>query len=158
METGRVALIRYTALDNTPCVGSGLLVDGSTVLTADHVADGSKHRIECAGTTRDVVQVLRSGTSNVDLALLTISEPVDGIGQLGCARIDRDRVGRVDGCIAVGFPRWRKDGDQRRSAQVDGIVPTAEGLDATANSGLRAGLLTLVGNRTPVPRLSPPGC
>ena len=144
-----MALIRYTALDNTPCVGSGLLVDVRTVLTADHVADGGKHRIECAGKTRDVVQVLRSGTSNVDLALLTIGEPVDGIGQLGCARVERDRFGRVDGCIAVGFPRWRKDGDQRRSAQVDGIVPTAEGLDATANSGLRAGLLTLVGNRTP---------
>ena len=40
METGRVALIRYTAPDGVPCAGSGLLIDASTVLTADHVAAG----------------------------------------------------------------------------------------------------------------------
>ena len=63
--------------------------------------------------------------------------------------MDRGRVDRVSGCAAVGFPRWRKDGDRRRSAQVDGWLPTAEGLESTADAGLRAGWLTLVGDRIP---------
>ena len=149
METDRVALIRYAARDGTPCIGSGLLVGESSVLTADHVADGQGHRVECAGKSRDVSQVLRSGSPDVDLAVLTLCEPVAGIGWLSCARIDRRHVGRVDSCVAIGFPRWKKDGEKRRSAQVEGVVPTAEGLEATADAGLRAGFLTLVGNRMP---------
>ena len=149
LETGRVALIRYISPEGTMCVGSGLLLDGRRVLTADHVADGSRHRVECDRGTRPVVAVLRSGTPRVDLAVLTLSEEVADFPPLGCARIDRDQVGQVDGCVAVGFPRWRKDGDQRRSAQVNGRVPTAEGLESTADSRLRPGRLTLVGDRIP---------
>ena len=149
LETGRVALIRYISPGGAACVGSGLLVDGRRVLTADHVADGSGHRVECDTGTRAVVAVLRSGTAEVDLAVLTVGEPVAGLGRLGCARVDRGRVDQVKGCVAVGFPRWQKTGDQRRSAQVNGRVPTAEGLESTADAGLRAGLLTLVGNRIP---------
>jgi hypothetical protein len=149
LETGRVALIRYKSPGGAACVGSGLLLDGCRVLTADHVADGSGHQVDCAGVTRGVVSVLRSEAAEVDLAVLTVSEPVADFARLGCARVDRDQVGQVDGCVAVGFPRWRKDGVQRRSAQVDGRVPTAEGLVSTADSGLRAGYLTLVGNRVP---------
>ncbi len=139
MESGRVALIRYTAPDGTACVGSGLLIDERRVLTADHVADGSGHRVECRSGTWQVGEVLRSGTLEVDLAVLSLSEPVAGLGRLGCARVDRSRVERVSWCVAVGFPRWRKDGDLRLAAQVEGWVPTAEGLASTADSGLRAG-------------------
>ena len=63
--------------------------------------------------------------------------------------MDRSRVDRVSGCAAVGFPRWRKDGDRRKSAQIEGWLPTAEGLESTADCGLRAGWLTLVGDRIP---------
>ena len=149
METGRVALIRYTAPDGTPCVGSGLLVDERWVLTADHVAEGSGHWVECDRGAAAVAEVVRSGTQEVDLALLRLAEPSSGLARLGCARVDRGRVDRVSGCAAVGFPRWRKDGDRRRSAQVDGWLPTAEGLESTADAGLRAGWLTLVGDRIP---------
>ena len=128
METGRVALIRYV-LGGTSYVGSGLLVDERRVLTADHVAAGGGHRVECDRGTWEVAAALRSGTPEVDLAVLSLSEPAGGFGRLGCARVDRSGVDRVGGCVAVGFPRWRKDGDQRRSAQVDGVVPTAEGLE-----------------------------
>jgi Tfp pilus assembly protein PilF len=148
VETGRVALIRYV-LGGASFVGSGLLIDERRVLTADHVAAGSGHRVECDSGTREVTAVLRSGSPEVDLAVLTLSSPAGGFGRLGCARVDRSRVDRVAGCVAVGFPRWKKAGDQRRSAQVDGWVPTAEGLEATADSGLRTGLLTLVGDRIP---------
>jgi formylglycine-generating enzyme required for sulfatase activity/energy-coupling factor transporter ATP-binding protein EcfA2 len=144
-----VALIRYVAPDSTPSVGSGLLVDERVVLTADHVAEGSGHLVEFGGGTREVVTVLRSGTPDVDLALLSLRDPVEIIGRMAFARVDRSRVDRVSECVAVGFPRWKKDGNQRRSAQVDGLVPTAEGLESTADSGLQIGLLTLVGNRIP---------
>ncbi len=149
METGRVALIRYRAPDGRLCVGSGLLVDERRVLTAGHVADGSGHRVECDSGASDLAEVLRSGVPAVDLAVLTLRSTVTGLARLGCARVGRERVDRVSGCTAVGFPRWRKDGDRRRSAQVDGSVPTAEGLESTADAGLRAGWLTLVGERIP---------
>lgn len=149
METERVALIRYTAPDGTRCVGSGLLVEEYWVLTADHVAEGSGHRVDCDRGTAEVAEVVRSGTPEVDLALLRLGEPFAGLGRLGCARVDRSRVKRVSGCAAVGFPRWRKDGDRRKSAQVEGWLPTAEGLEPTADARLRAGWLTLVGDRIP---------
>ena len=149
VETGRVALIRYTAPDGTRCVGSGLLIDERWVLTADHVAEGTGHRVECDRGAAAVAEVVRSGTPEVDLAVLRLGEPFAGLARLGCARVDRSLVDRVSGCAAVGFPRWRKDGDRRRSAQVDGWLPTAEGLESTADAGLRAGWLTLVGDRIP---------
>ena len=99
--------------------------------------------------------VLRSGTAAVDLAILTLSEPIASVGPMGFARIDQERITHVVDCVTVGFPRWRKDGDRRRSAQVQGAIPTAEGLEPTADSGLRAGFFTLVGNRAPgVPQIT----
>ncbi len=149
METGRVALIRYTAPGGMRCVGSGLLIDERRVLTAAHVAEGSGHRVECDRGISAVVEVLRSAMPDVDLAVLILSEPFADLARLGCAQVDRSRIERVSGCVAVGFPRWRKDGDRRRSAQVNGWLPTAEGLESMADSGLRAGWLTLVGDRIP---------
>jgi len=65
------------------------------------------------------------------------------------ARVDRDQADRVMGCVAVGFPRWNKGASGRLAAQVDGFVPTADGLDPQASSGFQQGLLTLVGDRIP---------
>jgi len=149
VDTRRVALIRYRSPDGKKCVGSGVLIDGYTVLTADHVAEGSGHGVECHAGARAVTAVLRTGTADIDLAILTLGESAGIVGRLGCAQVARDQWARVEDCSAVGFPRWRKAGDLRRSAQVDGHVPTAEGLESTADSGLRAGFLTLVGNRNP---------
>jgi hypothetical protein len=147
VETGRVALIRYVASDGTKCVGSGLLVTNLHVLTADHVASGSEYRVSCVNREFTVAGVLRSHSSDVDLAVLTLTEPAGVLGRLPCARLDRSQVGQVTACVAIGFPRWKKVGEHRQAAQVDGTVPTAEGLESTADAGLRAGFLTLVGNR-----------
>ena len=147
METSRVALIRYVAPDGTKSVGSGLLVSELHVLTADHVASGSDYRVSCVNHEFAVAGVLRSQRPDVDLAVLTLCEPAGLLGRLSCARLDRSQVGQVTGCVAIGFPRWKKVGEHRQTAQVEGAVPTAEGLESTADAGLRAGFLTLVGNR-----------
>ena len=150
METSRIVLIRYESPDGLPCIGSGLLVSASQVLTADHVADGTGHRVVRAGGAGVTVSaVLRSYDTAVDLAVLTLSEPQRGVTRLSYARINRSCVGQVSGCIAVGFPRWNKHGEWRRTAQVSGCIPTAEGLEPGADDGLRAGYLTLVGDRIP---------
>lgn len=130
-----MALIRYIGPDGSNCVGSGLLVSDRHVLTADHVAEGRSHRVGCADAEVRVIEVLRSHDPEVDLAVLTLSKSVGRLGQLPCARLNRSQVDRVTGCVAVGFPRWKKDGDIRRAAQVQGWVPTAEGLESTADAG-----------------------
>jgi hypothetical protein len=149
METNRIGLIRYDAPDSTPCVGSGLLVSKDVVLTADHVADGSNYRVEIRGRSYPISRVLRSGSPAADLAVLMLGESIDDIHPLKCARVDRDSVGHIADCTALGFPRWKREGNNRRSAQVDGIVPTGEGFESSAGEGLNAGFLTLVGNRKP---------
>ena len=151
----RATLIRYIAHDGTPCVGSGLLIDERRVLTADHVANGSNYLVESARGTHNVAAVLRSNKPGVDLAVLNLTEPVVGLRQLKYAQINRSQVDRVSGCTAVGFPEWKKDGDQQRSAEVDGWIPTAEGLYFT-DTGARAGWLTLVSDPVPgAPSISP---
>ena len=150
METSRIALIKYISPDGVNCIGSGLLVSASQVLTADHVAGGKAHRVTCAGSNEVFVSaVLRSNNPDVDLAVLTLGEPLGGVESLSYARIDRSSVSQVAGCVAVGFPRWKKLGERRLTAQVNGRVPTGEGLEPAADGGLRAGYLTLVGDRIP---------
>jgi hypothetical protein len=146
VETRRVALISYRT-DSGRRVASGLLVDERSVLTTDHVAAGHGHRVECGGAVSEVQAVFRSGTLEVDLAVLRLSTPVPGVVRIGCARVDQSRAGEVRDCVAVGFPRWKSAAGQRPSAQVTGTVPTAEGLRSSGGSGLRPGFLTLVAGR-----------
>ncbi len=149
VETSRIALIRFRAPDGTLCVGSGLLINDRAILTADHVADGAGHRVDIQGRSREVSQVLRSGSPTVDLAILRLKEAIAGLTPLRCARVNQDKFGQISGCAAIGFPRWKRDGDNRRSAQVDGTIPTGEGLEPVSGHGLQFGFLTLVGNRKP---------
>lgn len=130
-------------------MGSGLLVDDLTVLTADHVADGSGHRVESGGRKFQVAAVVRSETAEVDLAVLILTGPGHGLGRMSYARVDRSQVSKVTGCVAVGFPRWNASPGERPSAQVDGFVPTADGLVHLASRAFEEGLLTLVGDRIP---------
>lgn len=150
MEIARAALIRYKHEGRRNFVGSGLLVNDRVILTSNIVAEGSEHRVECAGKLRSVVRVLRPGAEHVDLATLTLGEPVIGLGPLSYARIDRTRVGWIENCTVLGFPRWKTDGDKRRLlAQISGKIPTAEGLEASERSAMRAGYLTFVADREP---------
>jgi hypothetical protein len=149
IETRRVALVRYAAPDGTQCVGSGFLMNDHAVLTADHIANGSDHKVDFRGQPCDVARVLRSGSEHVDLAILSLRDPIVDVSPLGCARIDRNNIGLIRDCFAIGFPRWKQDGATRRAAEVHGTIPTGEGLEATVDDGLQPGFLTLVGDRTP---------
>jgi len=157
VDTKRVALIRYQAPDGSRCVGSGLLVEDLKVLTADHVADGTKHRVECDRRQFRVAAVIRSETAEVDLAVLTLAGPGHELERMSYARVERSQVDRVTGCVAVGFPRWNTGAGGRAAAQVDGYVPTADGWEPLASSGFEEGLLTLVGDRIPAAPLIPDG-
>jgi Trypsin len=140
--TRRVVLVRYRAaspaadgsLVEQDFVGSGLLVDPCTVLTADHVAEGSGHSCHGPDWSSPVDQVVRTEDARVDLAVLKLAAPVAGVEPLGYARLDRSRIAEVAGCVAVGYPRWKKakKTDARYTAQVKGVVPTAETLLHTA--------------------------
>ncbi|MFD4510923.1 trypsin-like peptidase domain-containing protein [Streptomyces sp. NPDC058457] len=160
METERIACIRFT-LDAEVRYGSGLFISANTVLTADHVAEGRDHvLLRIVGdeplAEHRVTHVIRSGHSDVDLALLIVADPVPGLEPIRFARVDRSRLGRIEGCVAVGFPWWRMggtDGGLRRSAHVEGHVPLAEGfVIPTAGRPTGPALLTLVGDRTPADR------
>ena len=147
MEITRVVLIRYISERGDKFVGSGLLVSDRVVLTSNVVGSGTEHEVQCVGKSLSVLNVVRSGTTDIDLATLTISEPIAGLSSLRYGRIDRGRVGWVDNCVALGFPRWKREGNTRRLAQVNGKVLTAEGLEASTDFGLRAKYLTLVVDR-----------
>ena len=146
----RYVLIRYLSADGkTGRVGSGLIVRDRAVLTADHIADGTKHVVECADRKIPVQSCVRSGTADVDLAVLLLSEPVSGLVPLPCARVDRSRPARVGGCVVVGFPSWNMDGKRRVTVQVEGFVRTADGLRMLVDGGTDGQFLTLIGDRVP---------
>ncbi|MEV4440621.1 hypothetical protein AB0K09_16665 [Streptomyces sp. NPDC049577] len=152
MKTGtdRVVLVRYRARDGEERAASGFLLAGDRVLTADHVAVGGGHEVEALGRLVPVRRVVRSGSPEVDLAVLLLATPVTRVEPLPLGRVDTSGVAWVADCAAVGFPQWRRNGPEIRSAQVRGRVPTAEGLVAHGD-GLGPGTLTLVGDRDPAP-------
>lgn len=146
----RYALIRYQDADNNWRVGSGLIVRDRAVLTADHITNGTLHRVECADKTISVQSIVRSGTANVDLAVLMLAEPVAGLPPMHCARVDRSQPARrLDGCVAVGFPLWKRDGHGRVTVQVEGFIRTGDDLRMLVVGGTDGQPLTLIGDRVP---------
>jgi hypothetical protein len=150
----RYACIRYETATGWRA-GSGLIVTDRAVLTADHVADGSHYYVEYADGWRRVREVIRSGTLSVDLAVLVLEEPISGLTAMPCARVGRE-AGKVTGCVAVGYPKWRERSDPHHpdrykpgSAQVEGYILTADGLLTRTKGGTDGQLLTLIGEQLP---------
>ncbi len=156
MDTARVARIHYKA-SGRRWVASGLLVRDNVVLTAGHVADGAGHVVKCNGRVLSVADIVRFPEPDVDLAVLSLSERFADIEEMAYARVDRNRTGQVEACVAVGFPKWRIDWKKRRvTAQVRGYVPTGDGIDPEAPDQADSELLTLVcdqlpGSQPPIP-------
>ncbi len=133
LTAGRAVLLYW--LRNGQCRrGSGLHVAGRYVLTADHCAEGSGHRVVLNGREYAATVHLRSGSAAVDVAVLAASD-LPPVQPLGCARVDRAMVERVPGCRAVGFPVWKGTAARPVSAQADGFIPTAEDIDPRAVAG-----------------------
>jgi hypothetical protein len=127
LATDRVILLRYSR-DGDPRRGSGLRVGGRFILTADHCAKGTDHRVEVSGDVFPCTVHVRSENAGVDLALLIASDlpPVD---PLRCASVNRSVAAELGDCQVLGFPKWKDGADGPRIAQADGYVPTAEGID-----------------------------
>jgi len=132
LTTDRAVLIRYER-DGEPRHGSGLRVAGSFVLTADHCANGTGHKVLAGGAEYPAAVHARSGDGAVDVAVL-VAESLPAVEPLGCAVLDRAVPREARGCQALGFPVWKKSG--RVLAQVPGTVPTAEGADPAAGPGV----------------------
>ncbi|WP_200939315.1 serine protease, partial [Arthrobacter sp. Leaf337] len=159
METGRAVLIRYRDGQGVRRAGSGLRIGGNRVLTAAHVAAGTGHTVILGSSEPDATVLVRSTDPEIDLAVLEISIPdAERLPPLGYARVDRDTVATIEGCVALGFPAFKKDQDgYRRSVQVNGFIPTAEGFTAHPGTGTTAGYLSLkaagpaIRDRPPLP-------
>jgi Trypsin-like peptidase domain len=131
VATERIALIRYRQ-GQARYVGSGLRIGTHFVLTADHCVDGTDHVVQCDGGEFPAQVHVRSYDPEVDLAILTVPG-ARALDPLRYGQVNRSVVARVDGCHALGFPRW-KVSDGRIAAQVDGYIPTAEGLPSGATA------------------------
>ena len=103
----RYVHIKYTDPQGNQSVGSGYIVRDSTVLTANHVADGTGHEVWCDGTTYrvDPDQRVLSGTNQVDIGVLRLIGHPAQADPPSYAQISRDG-GTIDNCLAVGYPRW----------------------------------------------------
>ncbi|MFF8293560.1 trypsin-like peptidase domain-containing protein [Streptomyces sp. NPDC016309] len=114
-------------------VGSGYLIDERTVLTAAHVVEGAVAvSVRSMGTTEHDVGVLLTTPPDIDLALLEVEAGLPVGHRPAFGVVDRETPGRVAGIRAIGFPRFkeavRRGRKVRDSAQVDGYIPTAEGM------------------------------
>lgn len=130
LGTERVVLIRYSR-DGKPRRGSGLRVSDRYVLTADHCADGTGHVVVVAGNEYPAEVYVRGQAPGVDLAILEVPA-LQKVQSMGCARVNRALAQDIRGCIALGYPVWKRDSVV---AQVEGDVPTGEGLNAKASTG-----------------------
>ena len=134
LTTDRAVMVRYKR-DGKPRRGSGLRVAGRFVLTADHCAAGTDHTIVAGGAENPATVLVRSGSSEVDLALLQCPS-LPAVEPLRCAAVGWDVPRWVQGCRALGFPVWKDSASGPRLAQVPGTVPTAEGVDPRAERGV----------------------
>lgn len=142
MDSQRVAFIRYSTGEGKWSVGSGLFIGERLVLTADHVVDGDEFKVVFQGKEQKAHLVVRSRSSAVDLAVLEVPG-APTFSRLSYTGVNMEIITLVSGCTAVGFPRFKKDGEgRRRSAHITGIVPTAEGYTVRDEAGLMAEFLT----------------
>ena len=127
LETDRAVLLRYTR-DGKTRRGSGLRIGGTYVLTADHCANGTDHRVVVEGREYTATVAMRSGTSDIDIAALAVRD-LPALPPMACARVNTAIAARVEDCVALGFPTWNRRNGIYYRVQADGYVGTGEGAD-----------------------------
>jgi tetratricopeptide (TPR) repeat protein len=150
-ETTRAVSVTRIASNGKEYSASGLHIGANLVLTADHCVDGVNHRVTTDGMTYAATVLVRSGTRDIDLAILR----VDGLSPrptLPCAVINRKRAGRVMECCALGFPSYKKGSRPGQPLLVGawGYVPTVDGTDSRASRSA-VPLMSLITNQAPAP-------
>ena len=136
VASDRAVLIRYLR-DNEPRRGSGLLIGGQFVLTADHCANGADHRVIVDGQSLSAMVHVRSESTAVDIAVLKVPQlALAKVQQIRCALVNRSIADEVKGCRALGFPAWKNGVHGGPTlAQAGGYLPTAEGLNPEEDGG-----------------------
>ncbi|MGO9959763.1 MAG: hypothetical protein ACLP50_27930 [Solirubrobacteraceae bacterium] len=132
-------------------VGSGFLIGGDRVLTAAHNVGAGTLLVRIDGQFEHAAVITADASAaGLDLAVVQITDRAfSGPAPVGFASIDRGSPDTVDGCWAVGFPRFKeraRGGDGRPlrdAAHVHGsIAPGANRI---------SGLLELSVTATPRP-------
>ena len=128
-------------------VGSGFLIGGDRVLTAAHNVGAGTLLVRIDGQFEHAAEITTDASgAGLDLAVVQITDQAfSGPPPVGFALIDRGSPDTVDGCWAVGFPRFKErargpdDRPLRDAAHVHGsIAPGANRI---------SGLFGVVGDR-----------
>lgn len=116
--------------------GSGYIVHGRYVLTAAHNVGSGILKIRVNDVERDAIVRLNTSKDEenpVDLAVIEIVDPAVDAPKCRYGKVDRASALLVEPCWAVGFPSFKERQREekppmRLSAQVNGVIPTAENL------------------------------
>jgi tetratricopeptide (TPR) repeat protein len=114
-------------------VASEYIIGGCLVLTAAHtVGDEASITVRLGGIAEHTAHLIAMD-AQLDLALLRVEDLKPAALPVAFARIDRDRPGRIEDCRTIGFPRFKERSltghpSVRETAQIDGYIPTGEGL------------------------------
>lgn len=149
LTSDRAVLLRYQR--DRPRHGSGFRIGGTLILTADHCAKGTDHRVIVDEQEWPAVVLVRSGDGDVHVAVLDVPG-MPPLRQVSCALVDRNQSAHLQDCQAMGFPVW-KGREVPLLAQARGDVPHCR----RTQSGWRGGgVVVIEDNRPGSPDLSGP--
>lgn len=118
-------------------VGSGYLLAGGTVLTAEHCTRDKKSgaaacsvRVVRASDGLSAEATVQAASHDDDVALLELAAPpwTSELSAVSFGRVDRTRSGELQGCEAIGYPLWQLDptDQQRSTAELHGTIRRTE--------------------------------
>lgn len=123
VRVDRVVAVVATLRDGREQLGSGYLVSGRLVLTAEHCTRDKATGEPAAwlrvvrasdGVAADVGGVVADRGLDVAVLQLTDEAPWDpGLPPPAFARVDQSHSGVLDDCTGIGFPLFQRDPDRR---------------------------------------------
>lgn len=124
-------------------VGSGYLVNGRLVLTAEHCTRDDETgqaalslQVRRASDGKHAEAKIRAASQADDVAVLDLSSavpwPADLLPRLRFGRVDRTCSGELSDCEALGFPHWQLDplDHQRNHVAVKGTIRLTEDVES----------------------------
>jgi hypothetical protein len=142
VRVDRVVAVVATLRNGREQLGSGYLVGGRQVLTAEHCTRDNVTGLAAAqlrvirasdGAVAEVAGVVPD--SGLDVAVLQVAEdaPWDpDLPPLVFARVDRSSAGVLDDCTGIGFPFFQRDSDRRtlHTAEFHGTIYQTDELES----------------------------